>query len=174
RGADRSAGDPAARDHGPGHPRGRLHAGPVRRLRRGAQGRRRRGRAPQPAHRGAGSRRGRRGRRDAAQVHLFHAQGAERAGPAPSRMSPRPRERILANLESIYREAYERAKAAGDQARMADLDAAYQREQLLLEVLLDIRDALVAAPPAAAPDPRAAAPDPLATLAALRRISNLR
>ena len=89
-------------------------------------------------------------------------------------MSPRPRERILANLESIYREAYERAKAAGDQARMADLDAAYQREQLLLEVLLDIRDALVAAPPAAAPDPRAAAPDPLATLAALRRITNLR
>src|SRR3989442_14620685 len=61
-------------------------------------------------------------------------------------MSPRPRERVLANLESIYREAYERAKAAGDQARMADLDAAYQREQLLLEVLLDVRDALAARP----------------------------
>jgi hypothetical protein len=89
-------------------------------------------------------------------------------------MSPRPRERILANLESIYREAYERAKAAGDQARMADLDAAYQREQLLLEVLLDIRDALVAAPPSAAPDPRGSGPDPLATLATLRRITNLR
>src|SRR5205807_3156033 len=43
---------------------------------------------------------------------------------------------------AIYREAYDRAKSAGDQARMADLDAAYQREQLLLEVLLDIRDAL--------------------------------
>jgi len=41
---------------------------------------------------------------------------------------------------------------------MADLDAAFQREQLLLEVLLDIRDAL-AAPAAAAPasDP---GPDP--------------
>src|SRR3989441_1662376 len=61
-------------------------------------------------------------------------------------MSPRPRERVLANLESIYREAYERAKAAGDQAHMADLDAAYQREQLLLEVLLDVRDALAARP----------------------------
>src|SRR5207237_16004 len=64
-------------------------------------------------------------------------------------MSPRPRERILGNLEAIYREAYERAKAAGDQTRMADVDAAYQREQLLLEVLLDIRDAL-AVPPAGA------------------------
>src|SRR5207249_1510266 len=40
-------------------------------------------------------------------------------------MAFRPRERILANLEAIYREAYERAKAASDQARMADLDAAY-------------------------------------------------
>src|SRR5439155_5598665 len=80
--------------------------------------------------------------------------GAEWTGDAPgleggARPSPlyflsmsRPRDRVLGNLESIYREAYERAKAAGDQTRMADLDAAYQREQLLLEVLLDIRDAL--------------------------------
>lgn len=57
-------------------------------------------------------------------------------------MSPRPRARILANLETVYREAYNRAKEAGDTARMLDLDAAFQREQLLLEVLLDIRDAL--------------------------------
>jgi len=55
---------------------------------------------------------------------------------------PRARERILTNLESVYREAYDRARLAGDAARMADLDAAFQREQLLLEVLLDIRDAL--------------------------------
>lgn len=59
-------------------------------------------------------------------------------------MSPRPRERILANLEAVYREAYDRASAAGDQQRMRDLDASYQREQLLLEVLLDVRDALLA------------------------------
>ncbi|HLB35415.1 MAG TPA: hypothetical protein VJL31_02475 [Gemmatimonadales bacterium] len=57
-------------------------------------------------------------------------------------MSQRPRARILANLETVYREAYNRAKEAGDTARMLDLDAAYQREQLLLEVLMDIRDAL--------------------------------
>ena len=57
-------------------------------------------------------------------------------------MSPRPRQQILDNLDSVYREAYERAKAAKDDRRMADLDAAYQREQLLLEVLLDIRDGI--------------------------------
>jgi hypothetical protein len=55
---------------------------------------------------------------------------------------PRPRDRILTNLETVYREAFDRAKTSGDERRMADLDAAYQREQLLLEVLLDIRDAL--------------------------------
>ena len=57
-------------------------------------------------------------------------------------MSPRPRERVLANLETVYREAYERAKNVEDKSRMADLDASYQREQLILEVLLDIRDAI--------------------------------
>ena len=86
-------------------------------------------------------------------------------------MSPRPRDRILANLEAIYREAYERAKAASDQPRMADLDAAYQREQLLLEVLLDIRDAMATVAPA--PD-RAAAPDPVSALETIHRIAKLR
>lgn len=55
---------------------------------------------------------------------------------------PRSRDRIVANLEAIYREAYDRAKAAGDDARMRELDWAFQREQLILEVLLDVRDAL--------------------------------
>jgi hypothetical protein len=54
----------------------------------------------------------------------------------------RSRERIVANLESIYREAYERARASDDKDRMMDLDASFQREQLILEVLLDVRDAL--------------------------------
>ena len=57
-------------------------------------------------------------------------------------MNPRPRDRILGNLEAIYRAAYEQAKAGDESGRMADLDASYQREQLLLEVLLDIRDAI--------------------------------
>lgn len=85
-------------------------------------------------------------------------------------MTVRPRQRILDNLETIYREAYERAKVAGDEKRMADLDAAYQREQLLLEVLLDIRDTLGALP---VPDGQPG-PDPLATLESIRRITRLR
>jgi hypothetical protein len=85
----------------------------------------------------------------------------------------RPRQRIFDNLETIYREAYERAKGAGDEKRMLDLDAAYQREQLLLEVLLDIRDTLSGPPP----DGRAGErplPDPLTTLESLRRLTRLR
>jgi hypothetical protein len=60
----------------------------------------------------------------------------------------RPRERILANLESIYRESYERAKTAGEGARMIDLESAYMRDQLMLEILLDIRDLFSVAPAA--------------------------
>jgi len=88
---------------------------------------------------------------------------------------PRPRDRVLGNLESIYREAYERAKAASDQVRMADLDAAYQREQLLLEVLLDIRDALAALPASAESGPgKTAGSDPITALETIYRITKLR
>jgi hypothetical protein len=54
----------------------------------------------------------------------------------------RSRERILANLDEMYREAFERAKSSGDQSQMATLDFAYRREQLYFEILLDIRDAM--------------------------------
>ncbi len=57
-----------------------------------------------------------------------------------TRMS-RSRDRILANLDDMYREAFERAKATGDASQMATLDFAYRREQLYFEILLDIRDA---------------------------------
>jgi len=90
-------------------------------------------------------------------------------------MSPRPRDRILANLESIYREAYERAKATNDQARMADLDAGYQREQLLLEVLLDIRDTLASQSGATGlASEKTAGPDPISALETIHRITKLR
>ena len=56
------------------------------------------------------------------------------------RMS-RSRDRIMQNLDTMYREAFERAKASGDDSQMATLDFAYRREQLYLEVLLDIREA---------------------------------
>ena len=57
------------------------------------------------------------------------------------RMS-RSRDRILANLDDMYREAFERAKATGDDSQMASLDFAYRREQLYFEILLDVRDAV--------------------------------
>jgi hypothetical protein len=62
----------------------------------------------------------------------------------------RSRDRILENLEAAYREQYDRAKAAQQLLRMEELDAGYQRDQLMLEVLLDIR-ALLAGPPAIPP-----------------------
>ena len=54
----------------------------------------------------------------------------------------RSRDRILANLDDMYREAFERAKATADDAQMATLDFAYRREQLYFEILLDVRDAI--------------------------------
>ncbi|HET9777196.1 MAG TPA: hypothetical protein VFP77_11555 [Gemmatimonadaceae bacterium] len=54
----------------------------------------------------------------------------------------RSRSTILNNLDEMYREAFERAKASGDQSQMATLDFAYRREQLYFEILLDVRDAL--------------------------------
>jgi hypothetical protein len=54
----------------------------------------------------------------------------------------RSRERILGNLDDMYREAFERAKTTGDDAQMATLDFAYRREQLYFEILLDVRDAI--------------------------------
>lgn len=76
----------------------------------------------------------------------------------------RPRERILGNLESIYRESYERAQQMADQGRMLDLESAYMRDQLMLEILLDIRDGF------AAPATQGA----LDKLEAVRRITKLR
>jgi hypothetical protein len=86
-------------------------------------------------------------------------------------VSPRHRQQILDNLETVYREAYERAKAAKDDRRMVDLDAAYQREQLLLEVLLDIRDGLSASPKPKLPETTT---NPIAALDTIRRITKLR
>ena len=79
----------------------------------------------------------------------------------------RPRERILANLETIYREAYERAKNFGDQGRMIDLESAYMRDQLMLEILLDIRDLFSVAP-------AASGGSALEKLEAIRRLTKLR
>ena len=80
----------------------------------------------------------------------------------------RSRDQILGNLESLYREAYDRAKEFGDQGRMIDLESAYMRDQLMLEILLDIRDLFSVAP--AAPSGATA----LEKLEAIRRLTKLR
>ncbi len=71
-------------------------------------------------------------------------QDAPRLTPAAierTRMS-RGRDHVMANLDEMYREAFERASATGDEQQMLALDFAYRREQLYLEILLDIRDAV--------------------------------
>ena len=88
---------------------------------------------------------------DAAKRFLLDDEAAPDPRDEPPRLTPRAiertrmsrtRDRILANLEDMYREAFERAKATGDQAQMASLDFAYRREQLYFEILLDVRDAV--------------------------------
>lgn len=62
----------------------------------------------------------------------------------------RARDAILGDLESIYRSSYEAARQAEQPTRMAELDNAYQRDQLVMEIFLDVRD-LLARQPAAPP-----------------------
>ncbi len=76
----------------------------------------------------------------------------------------RSRDRILGNLEAIYRDSYDRAKEAKDQGRMIDLDSAFMRDQLMLEILLDIRDLFSVAP-------AASGASALEKLEALRRLT---
>jgi Spy/CpxP family protein refolding chaperone len=54
----------------------------------------------------------------------------------------RNRERVLQSLENVYRAAFVAAEEAADAAAMERLDLEYQRDQLHLEVLLDIRELL--------------------------------
>jgi len=54
----------------------------------------------------------------------------------------RSRERVLQSLEKVYKSEFVSAESAGDEERMARLDLDYQRDQLQLEVLLDIRELL--------------------------------
>jgi hypothetical protein len=78
----------------------------------------------------------------------------------------RSRDRILANLETIYRESYDRARQVSDHSRMGDLDNAYMRDQLMLEILLDIRDLFSVAP-------AASGGSALEKLEAIRRLTKL-
>ena len=54
----------------------------------------------------------------------------------------RSRDRVLQSLEKVYREAFQSAEGRSDKDEMARLDFEYQRDQLQLEVLLDVRELL--------------------------------
>ena len=76
----------------------------------------------------------------------------------------RSRDRVLQSLENVYRTAFSAAEGAGDTERMEMLDMEYQRDQLQLEVLLDIRDLL-------SPEPEDSADR---TISLLERAQNIR
>ncbi len=57
----------------------------------------------------------------------------------------RDRQRILDNLEKLYRDEFDR-NAETEAAEGARLDFEFQRDQLYLEVLLDLRDLVGDAP----------------------------
>lgn len=59
----------------------------------------------------------------------------------------RTRDRVLHSLENVYRNAFTAAEDSGDSVSMEKLDLEYQRDQLQLELLLDIRDLLIPAKP---------------------------
>ena len=59
----------------------------------------------------------------------------------------RTRDRVLHSLENVYRNAFTAAEDSGNSVSMEKLDLEYQRDQLQLELLLDIRDLLIPAKP---------------------------
>lgn len=80
----------------------------------------------------------------------------------------RSRSRVLQSLEGVYREAFESAREREDTAEMARLELEYQRDQLQLEVLLDLRDLVSPA------EPEDKGPSLLERAQALRGLTKLR
>lgn len=81
----------------------------------------------------------------------------------------RQRERVFQSLEAVYREAFRAAQERDDKAEMGRLDLEYQRDQIQLEVLLDIRELLSAPAPA-----EEKGPSLLDKAQALRQLTRLR
>jgi hypothetical protein len=84
----------------------------------------------------------------------------------------RERQRIVGNLEALYKEDFEEARKRGDQQRMDRLEFDFQRDQLYLEVLLDVRDLLI--PPQPAAEDEGGVTSLLDKAAKLRNLTRLR
>ena len=83
----------------------------------------------------------------------------------------RHRDRILASLEGVYREAFDAARAREDAAAAERLDFEFQRDQIQLEVLLDLRDLLFQAEPAEEQETGSSVTDLLDKAQKLRRFT---
>ena len=84
----------------------------------------------------------------------------------------RDRRQILGNLEGLYKEAFQRAEEGGDEEAMGRLDFDFQRDQLNLEVLLDLRELLAAME--MSPDSEDKTTSLLEKAQAIRRLTKLR
>jgi len=84
----------------------------------------------------------------------------------------RERKKILGNLEDLYREAFRAAEERKDAERMGRLDFEYQRDQLYLEVALDLRELLAAME--TAPEEEGKSTSLLEKAHAIRRLTRLR
>ena len=82
----------------------------------------------------------------------------------------RSRTKVVGSLERVYREAFQKASESEDQARMDRLDFGFQRDQVLLEVLLDVREGLAGLRRDEAPDE----PSLLEKAKAIRDLTRLR
>ncbi len=80
----------------------------------------------------------------------------------------RERDRVIQSLEGAFREAFRAAQERDDKEEMARLDLEFQRDQIHLEVLLDIRDLL------SAPSQGEKASSLLEKAQALRQLTRLR
>ena len=84
----------------------------------------------------------------------------------------RHRSQILDSLESVYRDAFQQAEKREDDAEQVRLDFEFRRDQVHLEVLLDIRDILAA--PAAEGDTAEKVGGLLDTAQKLKNLTRLR
>lgn len=83
----------------------------------------------------------------------------------------RDRERILGSLEGVYRSAFQHAEDTEDDDTMRRLDFDFQRDQVFLETLLDIRE-LLALP--AGTEPEEGTKSLIQKAQALRNLTRLR
>lgn len=86
----------------------------------------------------------------------------------------RHRERIVSSLENVYREAFEAARDRSDDAAADRLDFEFQRDQIHLEVMLDLRDLLMPVDAPQDSDTRGSVSDLIDKAQAIRRFTRLK